>query len=108
MLGVLIGTLFTFAFGGLLLMVFFGARKIEEELDARARETRQIREQAARIPRFFVVTHPASPQVPPLDERLLWQLRQYVDAEQTLADEFVLQPSVESLYRESGTTPIRH
>ena len=27
---------------------------------------------------------------------------QYLEAEQLLADEFVLQPSIESLYRESG------
>ena len=102
MLGALIVGLFTFAFGGMLLILILGARRIEDELRERAREAREVRTETARIPRFFVVTRPAGPAVGRVDEALLGQLQQYLDAEQVLADEFVLQPSVESLYRESG------
>lgn len=102
MLGVLLLGLFTFAFGGMLLMLVLGARRIEDELKERMREAREVRAEVARVPRFFVVTRPASPAAGRVDEVLLWQLQQYLEAEQVLADEFVLQPSVESLYRESG------
>lgn len=108
MLGVLIGGLFAFTFGGMLLMLFLGARRIEEEMAERTREAQKIRAEAARIPRFFVVTPPAGPRVQRLDETVLWQLQRYLDAEQTLADEFVLQPSIESLYRESGRRLTAH
>jgi hypothetical protein len=100
MLGVLIGGLFMFAFGGMLLILMLGARRIEDEI--KTREAQALRADAAQIPRFFVVTPPARPRVGPLDDALLWQLQRYLEAEQTLADEFVLQPSIESLYRESG------
>ena len=102
MLGVLIGGLFIFAFGGMLLILVLGARRIEDEIKARTLEARESRANAARIPRFFVVTQPTRPRGGQPDEALLWQLQQYLEAEQTLADEFVLQPSIESLYRESA------
>jgi hypothetical protein len=102
MLGILIGGLFTFTFGGMLLILFLGARRIEDELKVRAREVQEIRAEAARIPRFFVVTQPAGREVGRSDDALLGQLQQYLEAEQILANEFVLQPSIESLYRESG------
>ena len=108
MLGILIGVLFTFAFGGMLLILFLGARRIEDELKERAREVQKIRADAARIPRFFVVPQPVSPAAGRVDEALLWQLQRYVDAEQILADEFVLQPSIESLHRESGRKLTTH
>ncbi len=108
MLGVLIGALFMFAFGGMLLILFLGARRIEDEFKDRAREVHKIRADAARIPRFFALTQPAGPAVGRVDEALLWQLQQYLDAEQLLADEFVLQPSIESLYRESGRRLTAH
>ncbi len=107
MLAILV-VLFTFGFGGMLLILFFGARRIEDEFKERARETQEIRAQAARVPRFFVVTQPAPPRVGPFDDAFLWQLQQYLDAEQTLADEFVLQPSLESLYRDSGKKLTTH
>jgi hypothetical protein len=108
MLGILIGVLFTFAFGGMLLMLVLGARGIEDEFKDRAWEVQKIRAEAARIPRFFVLTQPAGPAGGRVDEALLWQLQQYLDAEQVLADEFVLQPSIESLYRESGRRLTAH
>ena len=108
MLGILIGGLFTFLFGGLLLMLFFGARRIEDELNEKVREAPKIRADAVRIPRFFALTQPAGSGVRRVDDALLWQLQQYVDAEQMLADEFVLQPSIESLYRGSGRRLTAH
>ena len=108
MLGILIGVLFTFAFGVMLLILFLGARRIEDELTERAREARKIRADAARIPRFFVVTQPVSPAAGRVNEALLWQLQRYVEAEQILADEFVLQPSLESLHRDSGRKLTTH
>jgi hypothetical protein len=102
MLGVLIGGLFTFLFGGMMLILLLGARRIEDEMKERAREVSEIRADAARIPRFFLVAQPAGREVGRLDEALVGRLQQYLEAEQLLADEFVLQPSLESLYRESG------
>ena len=108
MMAILIGGLFAFLFGGMLLMLFFGARGIEDELDKRAQEARAVRNQAARTPRFLVITQPAVRQIGQIDERLFSQLQQYMEAEQTLANEFVMQPSIESLYRESGGKPLSH
>ncbi len=108
MLAILIGVLSAFAFGGMLLILILGARRIEDELVERAREAQEIRAAAARIPRFFVVTQPASHRIGQVDEALLCQLQQYLEAEQTLADEFVLQPSIESLYRGAGRRLTAH
>ena len=108
MLGVLIGGLFTFLFGGMVLILVFGARRIEEEFNEREQEIQKIRADAARIPRFIVVSQPAAPRSGPLDEGLLGQVQQYLEAEQRLANEFVLQPSMESLYRDSGRRPMSH
>jgi hypothetical protein len=108
MLGVLIGGLFTFLFGAMVLILVFGARRIEDEFNERAQEIQKIRAAAARIPRFIVVSPPPSPRSGPLDERLFWQVQQYLEAEQLLADEFVLRPSMEALYRESGRRPVSH
>ncbi len=108
MLGVLVGGLFAFLFGAMVLALFFGARSVEDQFNERAQEIEKIRAEAARIPRFIVVSQPPAPHAGPLDEKLFWQVQQYLDAEQQLADQFVLQPSVESLYRESGSRPTRH
>jgi hypothetical protein len=108
MLGVLIGGLFTFLFGAIVLILVFGARRIEDEFNERAQEIQKIRADAARIPRFIVVSPPTGPRSGPLDERLFWQVQQYLEAEQLLADEFVLRPSMETLYRESGRRPVSH
>jgi hypothetical protein len=101
MLGILIGGLFTFAFGGMLLIVVLGARQVEDELKKRARVENDIRAAASRIPGFFLANQPLPPEGGRLDEALLGRVQQYLDAELLLADEFVLQPSIESLYRES-------
>jgi hypothetical protein len=101
MLSILIGGLFTFALGGMLLIVVLGARRVEDELKARAREENRIGA-AARLPGFFFANQPAGHELARLDEALIGRLQQYLEAEQLLADEFVLQPSIESLYRDSG------
>jgi hypothetical protein len=102
MLGVLLGGLFMFTLGGVLLILLLGARRIGNGRKERAREAQEIRAEAARIPRFFALTPSANPQIEQVDETLLWQLQEYLDVEQVLADEFVQQPTIESLYRESG------
>jgi hypothetical protein len=102
MLGVLLGGLFMFTLGGTVLILLLGVRRIENGRRERVREAQEIRAEAARIPRFFAVTPPAGPQNEQVDEALLWQLQEYLDVEQVLADEFVRQPTIESLYRESG------
>ena len=108
MLAMLIGGLFAFLFAGMMLAIFFGAQKATQEIEGRAREAREFREHAAHIPGFLVVSRPASPRLAPPDEALLWHVQQYLEAEQTAADEFVLQPSIESLYRESGRRITTH
>jgi hypothetical protein len=107
MLGVLIGGLFTFLFGAIVLILVFRART-EDEFNRRLRETQKIPADAARVPRFIGVSQPTGAPSGPLDEALLWQVRQYLEAEQLIADEFVLRPSMESLYRESGRRPVGH
>jgi hypothetical protein len=108
MLGVLLGAVFAFLFGATVLILIFGAWRIEDECNEREQEIRKIRAQAARIPRFIVVSQPTGPRRGQLDEALLRQVQQYLEAEQQLADEFVLQPSMESLYRDSGRRPTSH
>lgn len=108
MIGILLGGLFTFAFGGMILILALGARRIEAELAGKEREEQKGREEVARIPRFFFVPQSASPRTGRMDEALLWQLREYLDAEQVFADEFVSQPSVESLYRDTGSRFTTH
>ncbi len=100
MLAMLI-VLFTFGFGGMLLIIFLGARRIEGEFEEKARAAERLRAQAASVPRFFVIAQPA-PRTNSLDEALVGELQRYVSTEQMLADEFVSEPSVERLYRGSG------
>ncbi len=104
MIGVLIGGLFIVVFGGMLLILVLGAGQVEDEVKAREAEAREMRAEPTRPARFLEAAPPPRPQTgqPQLDEALLSQLQQYIDAEQTLADEFVLQPSIDSLYRETG------
>jgi hypothetical protein len=102
MVGVLLGGLFIFTLGGTLLILLLGARRFENGRGERVRETQEIGAEAARIPRFFAVTPPADLQIEQVDETLLGQLQEYLDVEQGLAEEFVREPTIESLYRESG------
>jgi hypothetical protein len=103
MIGVLICGLATFLFGGMLLILIFGAQSREAEREAARRDARQARLHLARIPRFFVVNQPARPQGEKPHDAFAAQLEQYLEAEQVLADQFVSEPSLESLYRDSDT-----
>ena len=99
-MGILIGGLFAFLFGGMLLMLIFGAQEIEARRHEEV-EAEKLRAEAARIPRFFVVNQ--QPRNGVVDEAFAAHVRAYLEIEQMLADEFVLHPSLESLYRNSGS-----
>jgi len=97
----------TFLFGAGMLILLLGYRGIEEQ---RARDEQRQAEQlqAARdrvpAPRFFVV-QPATelPSTGPLlNDALLASLESYVRSEQALAAQFVDEPSIDSLYRQSA------
>lgn len=108
MLALLIGVLFAFMFGGMMLILYFGAQGVEGELQKREQAAREFRERATHVPRFLVVGQGKGGRTPQIDDALLWQVQQYLETEQTLADEFVLRPSIESLYRESGRRLVGH
>jgi len=103
MIGVLIGGLVTFLLGGMLLILIFGAQGIEADREAARREDRKARIDAARLPRFFVVSQAVKPEAKDSHEAFAAQLEHYLEAEQVLADQFVSQPSLESLYCKSDT-----
>ncbi len=108
MMGFLIGGLFLFLFGGLLLMLIFGAQEIEAKVKQSEQEAARLRAEAARIPRFFVVNQAPARVNGVVDEAFASHVREYLETEQMLAEAFVSQPSIESLYRESGTRLISH
>jgi hypothetical protein len=107
MLGILLGALFAFLFVAFLLVLLLGARSIEDQLAERAGKTREIHARAVRVPRFLVVNRAPAAQGW-IDPMLLSRVQQYLEAEQMLAEEFVLQPSIESLYRDSGRSITGH
>lgn len=94
--------LFVFCFGGLMLIIFLAATKIEETVVEMERDTTRLGADAAGIPRFFAVTHASGADAGKVDEEFVGRLREYVESEQSLADAFVSQPSIESLYRETA------
>jgi len=102
MIAGLLVVLLVFAMGGLLFIVFLSAQGIEERRMEDERRAQQSVRPARHVPQFLVITQPAAPDIGGLNEAFLQQFREYVDAEQTLASEFVLHPSMETLYRESG------
>ena len=99
MIEVLIAGLFIVAFGGMILILVLGAQEVEGEVKVRETEARGAPAEFSRLP-DLLVTPPARPRVSEPND-VLQQLQQYLDAEQTFADEFVAQPSIESLYRET-------
>jgi len=104
----------TFLIGGGMLVLLLGYRSIEEqrareEEQREAQELRAVRDMAA-MPRFFAgptVTDSLSAG-PVLDDALLADLESYVRAEQVLAAQFVNEPSVDSLYRQSRPSAFLH
>ncbi len=86
-----------FVFGAILLILGMGYRSMEEE---RGKKLTQ---------EFELACGPTVPipsrlngRAAPLDDALLMRVQRYVDREQALADAFVSQPSVETLYSVAG------
>jgi hypothetical protein len=105
MIGMLSVGLLMFVFAGALLILVFGARQIEDGLREREEEAREV---AGDMPltRRFLSARSAAPGSATSEEAWLSELPAYLEAEQMAADEFVLQPSLELLYRESrGGSP---
>ncbi len=98
----------TFMVGGLTLALAMGYRDIEE---SRAqREVRPAVSQrmpaAVMVPSFFAKVESRSVlgSSPALDEALLTRLEQHVRAEHATVAQFVHYPSLDSLYRQSGSS----
>jgi hypothetical protein len=98
----------TFLVGGMMLALVMGYRSIE---GSRAQEVARPAKaagaaDAAMIPSFFVkVEHRHSPGSDvAFDDALLARLEQHVRAEHATVAEFVHFPSIDSLYRQSGSS----
>lgn len=103
---IVVGALFTVLFGGLLLAVYLGFRSVEEQRTVRKEEEQAWRfgltgSGATRLGERLV-TAASESAVKPDEEAMVRRVQNYIESEQTLADQFVSHPSVESLYRESG------
>ncbi len=100
----LLVVLCTFAWGGMLLILCLGAQAIDAERGNQRRESDEINGLVTRIPRFFFkVGQPPTPGATPLDDAFVSEVRKYVAAEQIRAAQFVSEPSVANLYRQSDT-----
>lgn len=103
----------TFLFGAMMLGLFLGFRSTEE---SRAREQQEREAQEvlaahamAAMPRFFATLDAKQPGSSPrvvFDDALLADVESYVRAEQTLVKQFVNDPSVDALYRQTSSSPI--
>jgi hypothetical protein len=98
----------TFLVGGLMLALVMGYRSIEE---SRAQPVARPAPAPSAvdvvlIPSFFTAVERVSPAGPALafDEALLARLEQHVRAEQAMVAQFVHYPSIDSLYRQSGSS----
>lgn len=91
-------------FGAMFLILYAGFRSIEDERAREEAEANEIGEEFIPIPRFFARLGPAELRdVPdPVEESVLLEVQRYLMIEQTLADEFVSEPSVERLFRKAG------
>ena len=98
----------TFLFGGLMLALVMGYRSIEEgraQPVARPAQAPSVVD-VAMIPSFFAAVENFSSAGPPVafDEALLARLEQHVRAEHAMVAQFVHFPSIDSLYRPSGSS----
>jgi hypothetical protein len=107
-------TLFlTFVIGGMVLALAMGYRSIEESRALQAKKTEVAATRVTRlvaVPSFFALAQdrkPASPAVA-FDEALMAQIEKHVIAEQAIVTQFVHLPSVDSLYRQSGSSLRTH
>lgn len=86
-----------FVFGAILLILGQGYRSMEEERGrALTKEFEQVCGPALPIPSRL------NGRTAQLDDALLVRVQRYVDREQALADAFVSQPSVETLFSAEG------
>jgi hypothetical protein len=98
----------TFLVAGMTLALAMGYRSIEESRHQQViRATAASRAtEAVMIPSFFakVENHNFPGPISALDEALLARLEQHVKAEHATVAQFVHFPSVDSLYRQSGSS----
>lgn len=103
---IMVGVLFTVLFGGLLLAVVLGYRNVEENRALRQEEEELWRFGLDGTPTARLRARLVSPETasgPATDQdAMVRRVQNYIESEQSLADQFVSQPSVESLYRDSG------
>lgn len=96
-----------FLVGGLTLALAMGYRDIEErrtEREVRPADTARIASPMM-VPSFFAkVENQNFPSLTAFDEALLSRLEQHVKAEHATVAQFVHYPSVDSLYRQSGSS----
>lgn len=98
----------TFLFGGLMLALVMGYRSIEEsraqlvEPPAKAPTAADI----VLVPSFFAKLETPGFAVPAVafDDALLARVEQHVKAEHAMVAQFVHYPSIDSLYRQSGSS----
>lgn len=108
MLELLLVGLFVFVMGGMVLIAFLGAQGLEDRLMQEEGGQPQPSRAIAPAPQFLVVGQQATARFDGLDETFLPQLREYLEAEETLVSEFVMQPSLETLYRQSERRFTQH
>lgn len=94
---IFLGVFFTFLFAGTVLILTFGYQAVEEERAKTGKASTEAPAPRVRSSRFFGPVRPAEPATP--DEAMLMRVQRYLDAEQAIAEQFVSEPSVESLYR---------
>jgi hypothetical protein len=98
----------TFLVGGMMLALVMGYRSIEEsraQQAVRPAETLQAAD-AMMIPSFFAKVENRNFPGPAIafDDALLARLEEHVKAEHAMVAQFVHFPSIDSLYRQSGST----
>lgn len=98
----LVFLLMTVAFGGILMILAFGYRSIEAER-ARKGEGATTTPDLAQVPRFFAHLESNETAAPreAIDESAVRRFEEYIRNEQSLAADFVSEPTVERLYRGS-------
>ncbi len=103
--GILLAGFLVFLFGSMMMILFFGYRGIEEDRAKRALDGIEGWPDEMYVSRFLAKNprteadrvHEAR------REAVRLRVQTHLDAEQRAVDEFVSQPSVEALYRKSGT-----
>lgn len=102
-----------FVFGGIMLALVMGYLSIEEERSreeqTRAAQLRPAATAIAAVPRFFPEVDAAVPALAQrIDPTLLAELENYVRAEQAVVYQFVNEPSIDALYRQTGASVRYH